>query len=92
MAMHPGGSWNGEGSKYVGGLLKPMRASTRGRDGFRHLSVPKRIEANFLPYQTVRQFLTHSTSFLFPFSFSLKVSKSNWGIKESYKFKPVLKF
>ena len=64
MAMHPGGSWNGEGSRYVDGPPKPMRVSTRGRDGFRHLSVPKRIEANFLPYQTVRK-LTRSTSFLF---------------------------
>ena len=65
MAMHPGGSWNGEGSRCVDGPPKTVRVSSRGRDGCRHLSVPKRIEANFPPYQTVRKLLTHSTSFLF---------------------------
>lgn len=71
----------------------------RKRDGFRHLSVSKRIEANFLPYQTVRKLLDavllHSSFSHLLFSEGVKEQlcfSANWGIKESYKFKPMLKF
>lgn len=100
MAVHPEGSGNGKRSRNTGDPPKPMEVSVRGRDSFNHMSVAKRTEAKFPHYQTVRKFLTHSTSFLFSFVYfseareerPMIISSPNQGKEGSSNIKSVLKF